>query len=62
MADQQDRSDSDPGSDSCLACRGTGSVVSNLGGKEQSVDCPWCEGKGKRIPEHDAQARFRKDE
>jgi DnaJ-class molecular chaperone len=39
----------------CMACRGTGRVVSNLGGETRHVPCPWCEGKGVRIPGHDAQ-------
>jgi DnaJ-class molecular chaperone len=43
----------------CLACRGTGKVVSNLGGSPSQVDCPWCEGTGRWIAEHDAQARWR---
>jgi DnaJ-class molecular chaperone len=41
----------------CSACRGTGQVISRLGGEDHSVTCPWCEGGGKRIPGHDAQAR-----
>jgi DnaJ-class molecular chaperone len=41
----------------CHPCRGTGQVISNLGGSPQSVTCPWCEGTGHRIAEHDAQAR-----
>jgi DnaJ-class molecular chaperone len=44
--------------ESCRACRGTGKVVSNLGGKPSEVDCPWCEGTGKFIGDHDAQARW----
>ena len=44
----------DPGR--CHACRGTGQVISNLGGKPHEVTCPWCEGTGRFIPEHDAQA------
>ncbi len=43
----------------CLACRGTGQVVSHLGGEEQLVACPWCEGSGLRLVGHDAQARWR---
>jgi DnaJ-class molecular chaperone len=43
----------------CRACRGTGSVISNLGGEAKSIDCPWCEGTGKFKPGHDAQARHR---
>ena len=41
----------------CMSCRGTGQVISNLGGTPKSVACPWCEGSGYRIPGHDAQAR-----
>jgi DnaJ-class molecular chaperone len=40
----------------CHACRGTGRVISNKGGKPHEVPCPWCEGTGRFIPEHDAQA------
>ncbi len=43
----------------CTACRGTGRVVSNLGGSPSEVQCPWCEGTGRFIPEHDAQAARR---
>jgi len=44
----------------CPPCRGTGKVISNLGGSPSSVDCPWCEGSGVLPPpEHDAQARWR---
>jgi hypothetical protein len=40
----------------CMACRGTGRVISNLGGSSSTVDCPWCAGTGMRSPEIDAQA------
>jgi hypothetical protein len=40
----------------CSACRGTGTVISNLGGTLQQVPCPWCDGGGVRLREHDAQA------
>jgi DnaJ-class molecular chaperone len=39
----------------CTACRGTGRVISNLGGEPHEVACPWCEGTGRFIPVHDAQ-------
>ena len=45
----------------CTACRGTGQVISNLGGAPQQVPCPWCEGTGRFIPGHDAQAARRSD-
>ena len=41
----------------CRPCRGTGSVISNLGGSPSTVTCPWCEGSGRYTPGHDAQAR-----
>ena len=47
------------GDQECMACRGTGRVISTLGGEPRTVDCPWCEGTGRRIPGHDAQARWR---
>ena len=40
----------------CTACRGTGKVISGLGGTPQAVTCPWCEGSGRFQPGHDAQA------
>jgi DnaJ-class molecular chaperone len=40
----------------CHPCRGTGRVISNKGGTPHDVECPWCEGTGRFIPEHDAQA------
>ena len=43
----------------CTACRGTGKVISTLGGEPKQVPCPWCEGTGRFIPEHDAQAARR---
>jgi DnaJ-class molecular chaperone len=44
--------------ESCRACHGSGKVISNLGGSPSEVDCPWCEGTGKFVPEHDAQAHW----
>jgi DnaJ-class molecular chaperone len=43
----------------CTPCRGTGKVISTLGGTPQSVTCPWCEGSGIFQPQHDAQAARR---
>jgi DnaJ-class molecular chaperone len=40
----------------CTACRGTGRVISGLGGEPHDVPCPWCDGTGRFIPGHDAQA------
>jgi DnaJ-class molecular chaperone len=43
----------------CAPCRGTGRIVSRLGGSASTVTCPWCEGTGTVIPGHDAQARHK---
>jgi DnaJ-class molecular chaperone len=43
----------------CRPCRGTGRVVSRLGGSASTVTCPWCDGTGVLIPGHDAQARHK---
>jgi DnaJ-class molecular chaperone len=40
----------------CSPCRGTGQVISGLGGTPHPERCPWCEGSGRFIPGHDAQA------
>ena len=37
----------------CSACRGTGVVISNLGGEPHELACPWCDGGGV----HSARAR-----
>jgi len=46
----------------CMACRGTGQVVSHLGGDAKSVSCPWCAGTGMRSPGVDAQASWKERE
>lgn len=43
----------------CPPCRGTGTVVSNLGGAPSEEPCPWCGGTGHWEPGVDAQARFK---
>jgi DnaJ-class molecular chaperone len=43
----------------CPPCRGTGRIVSRLGGSASTVTCPWCEGTGVLISGHDAQARHK---
>jgi len=40
----------------CTACRGTGRVISGLGGTPHEVECPWCGGSGAFVPGRDAQA------
>lgn len=56
-----DTPDAAPTSVPCSACRGTGRVTSNLGGERHEQPCPWCDGGGMRLPEHDAQAARRAD-
>ncbi len=41
-----------------MPCRGTGRVISHLGGAENAVTCPWCGGGGVRLADVDAQARW----
>jgi hypothetical protein len=43
----------------CMPCRGTGQLISNLGGSPKNVPCPWCSGTGTRQPNVDAQAAWR---
>jgi DnaJ-class molecular chaperone len=39
----------------CRPCRGTGRVISGLGGTPREIVCPWCEGTGEFRPESNAQ-------
>jgi DnaJ-class molecular chaperone len=39
----------------CRPCRGTGKVISGLGGERREQPCPWCGGSGVREPGRDAQ-------
>lgn len=41
-----------------MACRGSGQVISNLGGTPNTVTCPWCRGGGVRVTDIDAQAQW----
>jgi DnaJ-class molecular chaperone len=47
--------ESTPANQPCNPCRGTGQLISGLGGEPHQVVCPWCEGTGHRIPGRDAQ-------
>ena len=58
MADE-DATTTEPETRACPPCRGTGRIVSRLGGSAQTITCPWCEGTGSVIPGHDAQAARR---
>lgn len=42
----------------CMPCRGTGQVISNLGGTAAKVTCPWCNGERVRQPDIDAQSKW----
>jgi DnaJ-class molecular chaperone len=42
----------------CMPCRGTGKVISGLGGEQKPVTCPWCGGEGMRQDGLDAQANW----
>ncbi|HWE08737.1 MAG TPA: hypothetical protein VG325_05260 [Solirubrobacteraceae bacterium] len=53
MADDQPSAEA--GAQPCTACRGTGRLISGLGGEPHQVTCPWCQGTGVRIPGIDAQ-------
>jgi hypothetical protein len=46
----------------CMPCRGSGQVISNLGGTASEVTCPWCAGTGVRVPGTDAQARWAREQ
>ncbi len=39
-----------------MPCRGSGQVISNLGGTPGKLACPWCGGSGVRVAGVDAQA------
>jgi len=39
----------------CTPCRGTGRLLSNLGGTQHQVTCPWCGGTGRFEAGRDAQ-------
>jgi DnaJ-class molecular chaperone len=57
-SDDGDATEASHGPQECMPCRGTGSVISNLGGEASKVTCPWCLGEGTRQQGVDAQARW----
>ena len=59
--DSDETAEGAEGARECMACGGSGNVVSNLGGTASAVPCPWCEGKGVRLSDVDAQAHWRKE-
>ncbi|HEY2142501.1 MAG TPA: hypothetical protein VGG98_10635 [Solirubrobacteraceae bacterium] len=54
-----DQAEASHGPRECMPCRGSGQVISNLGGTASTVTCPWCEGSGVRRPGVDAQEKWR---
>ena len=58
QSDSEDQADGSHGPRECMPCRGTGKVISNLGGSPAAVDCPWCAGGGIRLTGIDAQAKW----
>jgi DnaJ-class molecular chaperone len=58
MASSDDRERAENAEEQCMPCRGTGRVISNLGGSPQEVPCPWCKGGGVRLAGVDAQAAW----
>jgi DnaJ-class molecular chaperone len=56
--DSEDRAEASHGPRECMPCRGTGQVISNLGGTATMVTCPWCGGGKVRRNAVDAQARW----
>jgi DnaJ-class molecular chaperone len=61
-SDSEDQAEDSHGPRECMPCRGTGKVISNLGGAPSTVTCPWCDGGGVRLPGIDAQAKWLDDE
>jgi DnaJ-class molecular chaperone len=57
-SDSDNRAEASQGPRECMPCRGTGKVISNLGGSPNSVTCPWCDGDGVRLAGVDAQAKW----
>ncbi len=41
-----------------MPCRGSGRVISNLGGSSSTLPCPWCGGGGVRVADVNAQQRW----
>ncbi len=54
--EQADAAQQAGAAEECMPCEGRGTLISKLGGQEQVVKCPWCEGSGRRRKGIDAQA------
>ncbi len=61
-SDGEDQTEASHGPRECMPCRGSGRVISNLGGTASTVTCPWCEGGGIRLTDIDAQAKWLDDQ
>ena len=61
QTDSADRTEESQGPRECMPCRGSGKVISNLGGEPSTVECPWCNGVGVRVAGTDAQAKWLDD-
>ena len=48
--------------DACYPCRGTGKVISGLGGSPHEIPCPWCGGSGRWRPAKPAGGEESADE
>jgi DnaJ-class molecular chaperone len=59
--DDEDRTEASHGPRECMPCRGTGKVISNLGGTANMITCPWCDGGGVRRNGVDTQASWLED-
>jgi len=57
-SNSEDQAEESHGLRECMPCRGSGQVISNLGGTPSKVTCPWCEGSGVRVPGVDVQAKW----
>jgi DnaJ-class molecular chaperone len=57
-SDSEDRTEEAHEPRECMPCRGSGQLISNLGGTPSTVTCPWCEGGGVRLVAIDAQAHW----
>jgi DnaJ-class molecular chaperone len=61
MADERDDNEVEVaahGPRECMPCRGTGKLISGLGGEQSTVPCPWCGGEGLRQSGVDAQSKW----
>jgi hypothetical protein len=58
MADPEQETSPQGPPQECMPCRGSGQVISSVGGTESHLTCPWCSGSGMRTHGVDAQASW----